>query len=519
MDIRACPEKNCDLVFAENEFGMKAHVSPNILAQDEVRFYCVFCTTLQNFESESILNKHIVDAHFYAKFEKGLKKKPPFNCPFSFCRFNGRTAQDLVYHYAGPEHHVFQKILTKAKYDLILKANNIDDSGRAVTCHLANNNITIPFEQCGTTYYSELPSYKMNGSSNAPSKEIEAKAFSQMYSDEKARADQLELEVGRLNKEVEGLKKDWQDARAAKRSRETEAKELKLKYDVLKGKYENEVYGGRKTPKKMKDEKESMKEELSKMNKKIEKLNQENLKLEEQIQSGGVEASQNIENVEKRSKSRLVKLRRQKKIIVQHEQKIQELQSLLDFTERQFTALEKKKSELENLNSAVELEFKSESDLLNAKMGKFEAEKSELESRIRDADERKLELEQKVKDLEKEKDEMAQRLSQAEESLKISGDRIEKLKEKIVCGGKMAQLNAQLKKENQILEKRLTTETLSDGTLQTENLSLRRQLEKYKASLNLRDQEIALLRQFDEEERFHSGSFNSDNFIKSEAFK
>jgi len=93
-----------------------------------------------------------------------------------------------------------------------------------------------------------------------------------------------------------------------------------LKYDVLKGKYENEVYGGRKTPKKMKDEKESMKEELSKMNKKIEKLNQENLKLEEQIQSGGVEASQSIENVEKRSKSRLVKLRRQKKIIVQVQQ-------------------------------------------------------------------------------------------------------------------------------------------------------------------------------------------------------
>ncbi len=53
------------------------------------------------------------------------------------------------------------------------------------------------------------------------------------------------------------------------------------------------------------------------MSKKIEKLNQENLKLEEQIQSGGVEASQNIEKIEKRSKSRLVKLRRQKKIIVQ----------------------------------------------------------------------------------------------------------------------------------------------------------------------------------------------------------
>ena len=105
--------------------------------------------------------------------------------------------------------------------------------------------------------------------------------------------------------------------RAAKRSKENEAKEWKLKYDVLKGKYDNDVYGGRKTPKKLKEEKESMKDELNKMSKKIEKLNQENLKLEEQIQSGGAESSQNIDKVEKRSKSRLVKLRRQKKIIIQ----------------------------------------------------------------------------------------------------------------------------------------------------------------------------------------------------------
>ena len=105
--------------------------------------------------------------------------------------------------------------------------------------------------------------------------------------------------------------------RAAKRSKENEAKEWKLKYDVLKGKYDNDVYGGRKTPKKLKEEKESMKDELHKMSKKIEKLNQENLKLEEQIQSGGAESSQNIDKVEKRSKSRLVKLRRQKKIIIQ----------------------------------------------------------------------------------------------------------------------------------------------------------------------------------------------------------
>ena len=71
------------------------------------------------------------------------------------------TSQDLVYHYAGPEHHVFQKILTKAKYDLILKANNIDDTGRAPVCHLANNNITIPFEEFGSTYYSEMTSFEM----------------------------------------------------------------------------------------------------------------------------------------------------------------------------------------------------------------------------------------------------------------------------------------------------------------------------------------------------------------------
>ncbi len=105
--------------------------------------------------------------------------------------------------------------------------------------------------------------------------------------------------------------------RAAKRAKESEAKEWKLKYDVLKGKYDNEIYGGRKTPKKLKEEKDSMKDELTKMSKKIEKLNQENIKLEEQILSGGAESSQNIEKIEKRSKSRLVKLRRQKKIIIQ----------------------------------------------------------------------------------------------------------------------------------------------------------------------------------------------------------
>jgi hypothetical protein len=38
------------------------------------------------------------------------RKKPPFNCPFSYCRFSGRNVQDLVYHYAGPDHHVFQKV-------------------------------------------------------------------------------------------------------------------------------------------------------------------------------------------------------------------------------------------------------------------------------------------------------------------------------------------------------------------------------------------------------------------------
>lgn len=74
--------------FAENEFGMKAHISPSILSPEEVRFFCVFCSSSHiSFDTEAVLNKHIVDAHFYAKFEKGLKKKPPFNCPFSYCRF------------------------------------------------------------------------------------------------------------------------------------------------------------------------------------------------------------------------------------------------------------------------------------------------------------------------------------------------------------------------------------------------------------------------------------------------
>ena len=51
-------------------------------------------------------------------------------------------------------------------------------------------------------------------SSIAPSKEIEAKAFNQMYTDEKVRADKLQNEVVLLAKEVEGHKREWQEARS-----------------------------------------------------------------------------------------------------------------------------------------------------------------------------------------------------------------------------------------------------------------------------------------------------------------
>ena len=74
----------------------------------------------------------------------------------------------------------------------------------------------------------------------------------------------------------------------------------------------------------------------------------------------------------------------------------------------------------------------------------------------------------------------------------------------------------------QALEKRLNIDT--EGAcqaLQIENVTLRRQLEKFKASLNLRDQEIQLLRQFDEEDKFNSpiAKYNPENFVKNEQFK
>ena len=74
----------------------------------------------------------------------------------------------------------------------------------------------------------------------------------------------------------------------------------------------------------------------------------------------------------------------------------------------------------------------------------------------------------------------------------------------------------------QALEKRLNTDT--EGacqSLQVENVTLRRQLEKCRASLNLRDQEIQLLRQFDEDDKYAAApvKFNPDNFVKNEQFK
>ncbi len=81
VDIRACPEKNCDLVFAENEFGMKAHVSPSIVSVDEVKFFCVFCTSAHQvnfiiyalieivaFAIKTFLNTLVTFVMFYSKY-------------------------------------------------------------------------------------------------------------------------------------------------------------------------------------------------------------------------------------------------------------------------------------------------------------------------------------------------------------------------------------------------------------------------------------------------------------------
>jgi hypothetical protein len=77
----------------------------------------------------NIYNTVIIKQQNYLSFSCIFKLSSERNLyvfsPFSFCRFNGRSVQDLVYHYAGPEHHVFQKVLTKAKYDLILKHNKV----------------------------------------------------------------------------------------------------------------------------------------------------------------------------------------------------------------------------------------------------------------------------------------------------------------------------------------------------------------------------------------------------------
>jgi chromosome segregation ATPase len=182
--------------------------------------------------------------------------------------------------------------------------------------------------------------------------------------------------------------------------KDNELKEMKLKYDVLKGKYDSEVYG-RKTPKKMKDEKEEMKKEIEKLTQQVETLTQkaetltqraeslsrENKKYEEDIVSGKMreadltKAEMELATIKKRSVIRVKKLCLQKKILSENEDKIRDLKSRLEVSEKKLATLEQENSELENLNSAVELELKTETDNLQSKVSILESEKAELDSR------------------------------------------------------------------------------------------------------------------------------------------
>ena len=43
--------------------------------------------------------------------QKILSYKAPFKCPFPSCNFTPVSAKELVLHYAGPQHHVFQQVM------------------------------------------------------------------------------------------------------------------------------------------------------------------------------------------------------------------------------------------------------------------------------------------------------------------------------------------------------------------------------------------------------------------------
>ena len=58
-----------------------------------------------------------------------------------------------------------------------------------------------------------------------------------------------------------------------------------------------------------------------------------------------------------------------------------EIKTKFEETKRQFSALEKAKSELDSVNSAIELELKSEQDFNRSIVEKFTAEKDDMIAR------------------------------------------------------------------------------------------------------------------------------------------
>ena len=167
------------------------------------------------------------------------------------------------------------------------------------------------------------------------------------------------------------------------------------------------INNNNKFPPKYKEEKANLKQEIKNLNQQAENLTKQISNFEEKICNmtkqievlvkekevlvqkcktelkNEADSSQNVEIIEKRSRSRLVKLRRQKKAMAAYEIKIRELRNQLDFTDRQFATLERKKLELETRNSAIDLKLKSESDLLSSKISTLEQEKADLEFRFK----------------------------------------------------------------------------------------------------------------------------------------
>jgi len=95
---------SCSYGYFRNAVGMLGCIPMSLISEKILKFECPYCDDVHEFYQERDYLKHICAVHFWRRLCGFLNQTAPFKCTLRDCKYQGRTFEELVFHYGAVPH-------------------------------------------------------------------------------------------------------------------------------------------------------------------------------------------------------------------------------------------------------------------------------------------------------------------------------------------------------------------------------------------------------------------------------